>query len=77
MTSFAAAIFVGVAAGNPLVTVLARALVVGAVCFLVGSVVGHVAASVVAREVAEHEKRFPIPDQPAAVAAAEPEASSA
>lgn len=51
----------GVAAGNPLVTVLSRALVVGAVCFVVGSVIGHVAAGVVTREVAEHERRFPLP----------------
>lgn len=54
--------FVGTAAGNPLVTVLSRALVVGAVCFVVGSVIGHVAAAVVSREVAEHERRFPFPD---------------
>ena len=55
----------GVAAGNPLVTVLFRALVVGAVCFVVGSIIGHVAAGVVSREVAEHERRFPLPDDQA------------
>jgi len=54
---------VGVAAGNPLVTVLSRALVVGAACFVIGSVIGHVAAGVVSREVAEHERRFPLPDE--------------
>jgi len=57
---------VGAAAGNPLVTVLSRALVVGAVCFVVGSVIGHVAAGVISREVAEHEQRFPFPDDSAA-----------
>lgn len=53
---------VGVAADNPLVTVLSRALVVGAVCFVVGSVIGHLASSVVSREVAEHERSHPFPD---------------
>lgn len=60
--SFSAAVFVGAVAGNPLVTVLSRALVVGVVCFVVGSVIGHLASSVVSREVAEHERGHPFPD---------------
>lgn len=63
LISFSAALFVGVVAGNPLVTVLSRALVVGAVCFVVGSVIGHVAAGVVSREIVEHERRFPLPEE--------------
>ncbi len=55
--------FVGVISGNPLATVLARALVVGAVCYGVGSIIGYILASVIAREVVDHEKRFPFPGQ--------------
>ena len=48
-----------------MVTVLSRALVVGAACFVVGSIVGHLAMVVISREVADHEQRFPLPDDDA------------
>ena len=38
---------------------------VGAACFVVGSIVGHLAMVVISREVADHEKRFPLPEDDA------------
>lgn len=62
LISFASALFVGTAAGNPLGTVLLRGLFVMVVCYVVGLIVGGVAQHVIDRHVDHYKNDHPIPD---------------
>jgi F0F1-type ATP synthase membrane subunit c/vacuolar-type H+-ATPase subunit K len=63
LISFAAAIFVGVTANNPLNTVLWRGLLVMVGCYVIGLMIGGVAQHVIDRHIEQHKAAYPIPDR--------------
>lgn len=62
LVSFAAALFVGAAAGNPLTTVLLRALFVMIGCYAIGLIIGAVAQRTVQQHVDQYIQSHPIPE---------------
>ena len=62
LISFASALFVGAAAGNPLHTILWRALFIMIGCYVVGLIVGAVAQQTVDRHVEKYKADNPIPE---------------
>ena len=56
---------VGAFAGNPTTTVLWRALLVMAACWLIGRVVGAISASAVREHLEQYQEQNPIPDDTA------------
>lgn len=65
LVGFAGGVVVGVATGNPMDLVLWRALAVLAVCFVIGSIVGHVLQKTVDLHIERHKQRNPIPGESA------------
>jgi hypothetical protein len=63
LISFSAALFVGLHAGNPLVTVLFRALFIMLASYLVGLLVGAIAQHTVQQHIENYKQRFPIPER--------------
>ncbi len=63
LTSFAAALIVGLMAANPLLTILLRALFTMIVCYVIGLVIGMVAQSVVQKHIEQHKREHPIPGE--------------
>lgn len=62
LTSFAGALFVGLAADNPLQTILLRALFTMVVCYAIGLVIGSVAEHAIAKHIEQHKRDRPIPE---------------
>ncbi|MEM6458716.1 MAG: hypothetical protein AAF710_04925 [Planctomycetota bacterium] len=62
LTSFAAALFVGLFAENPLPTILVRGLFIMLVCYAVGLVVGGIAQQTIRLHIEKHKAEHPIPD---------------
>lgn len=62
LAGFAAAAIVGGFAGNDAVTVLWRALLVMAACWLIGRVVSHILQRTISEHIDQHKQRNPIPD---------------
>jgi hypothetical protein len=60
--SFAAAIAVGIHAGNSTQTVLTRAILVLIVCWFIGRAVGAVAQWAILEHVNRYKQQHPIPD---------------
>lgn len=61
LVAFAAAVVVGLAAGNPAGTILWRALVAMLVCWVAGALVGYLAQRAVQVQVESYKTRNPIP----------------
>jgi len=61
LTSFAAALIVGIMAENPLLTILLRALFTMIVCYMIGLVIGSIAQNAVQKQIEEHKRNNPIP----------------
>jgi hypothetical protein len=68
LVAFAAAVAVGLAAQNGPTTVLWRALIVMAVCYPIGRLVGSIAQKTVQDHIDRYKKEHPIPtdEEPAA-----------
>lgn len=66
---FAAAVIVGAVAGNPAETVLVRALLVMAVCWLIGHLVSYLASRAIAEHLETYRQEHPIPEETDAVGA--------
>ena len=62
LVGFAAAVVVGAVAGNPVTTVLLRALVVMGVCWLIGRVVGFITSRTVTEHIETYKQQHPLPD---------------
>ncbi len=62
LVSFAAALIVGQHAGNPLPTILLRAILVMLVCYMIGRVIGAVAQSSIKSHIERYRAEHPIPD---------------
>ncbi len=84
LVAFAGALFVGMRAGNPMLTILTRALLIMLGCYVVGRVVGVVADRTVQGQIATYKTRHPLggnaePDtaDPASQAPARPERAAA
>ena len=84
LIAFAAALVVGLAAGNPAGTILWRALVAMFVCWAAGAAVGWLAQRAVQVQVDDYKAKHPIPSEeavasvdPSPVSAQEPIATSA
>ncbi len=73
LVAFAAALVIGALVGNPLGTVLFRALVAMCICWLVGYLVGLVAQRTVELNIARYKQAHPIVADADAVSAASPE----
>lgn len=63
LTSFAAALIVGIMAENPLQTILLRALFTMIVCYVIGLIIGLVAQSTVKKHIEQHKLDYPIPGE--------------
>lgn len=63
LVSFASALFVGAAAGNPLDTILIRALFVMVGCYAVGLIIGAVAQHTIDQHIEQYKTENPIPDR--------------
>ena len=63
LISFAAALLVGTQAGNPLSTILSRALLIMLGCYVIGRLIGGVAQLTVQHHIESYQARFPIPDR--------------
>jgi hypothetical protein len=63
LVCFAAAIVVGLAAGNPAMTVLWRALLVMGAAWLVGQVVGAVLCRALEEHVEQYRQQHPLPGE--------------
>jgi hypothetical protein len=78
LVAFAAAVAVGLAAGNPANKVLWRAAIAGLVCYPVGRIVGAIAQKTVQDHIDAYKKSHPIPtdeptsDQPSTEESSEP-----
>jgi len=64
LVAFAAAVAVGLAAGNPTSTILGRALLAMFVCWVVGRIVGGVAIRTVQNDIDTYKASHPIPTEP-------------
>lgn len=62
LVSFAAAIVVGIRAGNTTQTVLVRATAIMLVCWVIGLAVGAVAQWAIMEHVGRYKRGHPIPD---------------
>ncbi len=62
LLSFAAAIVVGIGAGNTTSTILLRSIAVMMVCWFIGRVVGAVAQWAIMDHVNRYKEEHPIPD---------------
>ena len=62
LVSFAAALIVGHQAGNPMVTILSRALLIMLGCYLVGRVIGGVAHATVNHHLDHYRAQYPMPE---------------
>lgn len=69
LTSFAAALIVGMMAENPLLTILLRALFTMIVCYAIGLIIGVVAQGVVQKHIEQHKRDHPIPGEDMALRA--------
>ncbi|MEM7626425.1 MAG: hypothetical protein AAF333_12585 [Planctomycetota bacterium] len=76
LTSFASALFVGAAAGNPFNTVLLRAVFIMVGCYVVGLVIGGIAQYTVDRHIETYKRENPIPETHGRHAAQHPETSA-
>jgi len=65
LLGFIAAIIVGIAAGNPFVTILWRAILVMLACWIVGRVIGSIMQSTIEDHIAKLKEQQPIPDEDA------------
>lgn len=63
LTSFAAALIVGIMAENPLQTIFLRALFTMIVCYAIGLVIGLIAQSTVQKHIEQHKLDYPIPGE--------------
>ena len=72
LAAFAAAIVVGVAAGNPTSTVLKRAIIIMVLCWLIGRIIGHIAQITVQSHVDKYKEENPIPTDEADQTTASP-----
>ena len=84
LVAFAGALFVGMRAGNPMLTILTRALLITLGCYVVGRIVGVVADRTVQGQIATYKTRHPLgrnvepaPADPASPAAPGPERAAA
>ena len=64
LVSFAAAIVVGVGAGNTTQTILLRAMGIMLVCWVIGRVVGAVAQWAIFDHINRYKQQHPIPKDP-------------
>jgi predicted lysophospholipase L1 biosynthesis ABC-type transport system permease subunit len=62
LLSFAAAIVVGIRAGNTTQTILVRATAIMLVCWVIGLAVGAVAQWAIMEHVGRYKRNHPIPD---------------
>lgn len=63
LISFAAALFVGTHAGNPLTTVLFRALFIMIGSYAIGRIIGAIAQRTIQQHIDQHQRDFPIPER--------------
>ena len=63
LVSFAAALFIGVAANNSFNTIVLRAILTMGICYLVGRVIGALADRAVQEHIAQYKLEHPIPDR--------------
>lgn len=61
LTSFAAAVLVGVYAGNDAATVILRAILVMLGCYFVGLIVGAIASRAIEDHITRYKREHPIP----------------
>ena len=64
LVSFAAAIVVGVGAGNSTQTILLRAIGVMLVCWVIGRAVGAVAQWAILDHIDRYKQQHPVPEDP-------------
>jgi hypothetical protein len=64
LTGFSAALFVGMAAGNPAVTTLGRGLLCMIICTLVGRLLGAMGATAVGEFIEKYKSEHPAPPPP-------------
>ncbi len=64
LTGFSTALFIGMAAGNPAITTLARGLVCMIVCCIVGRMLGSVGAVAVGEYLEKYRADRPAPEPP-------------
>ncbi|MEM7229565.1 MAG: hypothetical protein AAF432_12210 [Planctomycetota bacterium] len=62
LTAFAVAVLAGLFAGNPMLEILTRALIIMCICYPVGFLVGLAIDHVIAQHVREHAEANPAPD---------------
>jgi len=65
LISFAAALFVGILADNPLKTIIGRALFVMIFSYVIGSIIGAIAHRTVQLHIERHKRVNPIPGEEA------------
>lgn len=61
LAGFAAVVVIGLYVGNPAPTVLLRAMIVGVIAFIVGSVIGRIAQNTVEGYVDRYKSENPLP----------------
>ncbi len=64
LLSFAAAIVVGIGAGNSTSTILFRSICVMIVCWFIGRLVGAVAQWAILDHIKQYKEQHPIPEEP-------------
>ena len=60
LVAFAGALFVGLRAGNPMLTILSRALLIMLGCYVIGRLVGFFADRVLQGQVADYHHKHPL-----------------
>ncbi len=66
LTGFSTAVLAGLAAHNPGTTVLSRAILCMAACYILGMFAGLIVERVIREHVESHRKSNPLPEDPAA-----------
>ncbi len=61
--AFVSATIVGLVAGNPLVTILQRAIVVMLCAYPIGKILGHFIQKAIDHYIADFKAKYPIPDE--------------
>lgn len=64
LLSFAAAIVVGIGAGNSTSTILFRSICVMIICWFIGRLVGAVAQWAILDHIKQYKEQHPIPEEP-------------
>jgi hypothetical protein len=61
LIAFAGSLIAGIAAGNPLLTILVRATLIALGCYVVGVIIGLIANRSIEREVEKYQADRPLP----------------